>query len=108
MLIKKTAIAVTMIFGFSTTLSAQTGPVDKPETAQNKTAKFSVAETDIGTLLDNPATKAILVKHLPDFISNPQVEMARPMTLKQIQSFAADMLTDEVLAKIDAELATVA
>lgn len=108
MLIKKAAIAGTMILGFSATLSAQTATVETPVAVEAKTAKFSVAETDIGTLLDNPATKAILVKHLPDFISNPQVEMARPMTLKQIQSFAADMLTDEMLAKIDADLATVA
>lgn len=72
-----------------------------------KVAKFSVADTDIGTLLDNPATKAILDRHLPEFGGNPQIAMARPMTLKQIQSFAADMLTDEVLANIDADLANV-
>ena len=30
------------------------------------TEKYTVEDTDLGTLLDNPATKAILTKHLPD------------------------------------------
>ena len=68
---------------------------------------FSTAGTDIGTLLDNPQTRAVLDKHMPTFAANPQIEMARAMTLRQIQSFAADMLTDEVLAKVDADLAMI-
>ena len=68
---------------------------------------FSTAQTDIGTLLDNPLTRAVLDKHMPAFAGNPQIEMARAMTLRQIQSFAADMLTDEVLARVDADLAAI-
>ncbi len=70
-------------------------------------AKFSTASTDIGTLLDNAATKAVLDKHIPGFAENPQIGMARAMTLRQIQSFASDMLTDEALDKIDADLAAI-
>ena len=33
--------------------------------------------------------------------------MARGMTLKQIQSYSADTVTDDVLAKIDADLAKI-
>src|SRR5438128_1849301 len=73
--------------------------------AASSAPAFSSATTDIGTLLDNAETKAILEKHLPGFVGNPQIDMARALTLKQIQSFAADAVTDEVLAKIDAELA---
>ncbi|MDG2005517.1 MAG: hypothetical protein P8J20_19510 [Novosphingobium sp.] len=73
--------------------------------AETPAAKYSTASTDIGTLLDNDATKAVLDKHVPDFAANPQIGMARAMTLRQIQSFASDMLTDEVLNKIDADLA---
>ena len=71
------------------------------------TAGYSTADTDIGMLLDNPQTKAVLDKHLPGFGDNPQISMARAMTLKQIQGFAGDMLTDSVLAKVDADLAKV-
>lgn len=68
-------------------------------------AAFSTAATDIGTLIDNPATKAVLDKHMPGFADNPQIAMARAMTLKQIQSFAADQITDAKLTAIDADLA---
>jgi hypothetical protein len=69
--------------------------------------KYTTAETQIGTLLDNPETKAVLDKHIPSFASNPQIAMARAMTLKAIQGFAGDALSDEVLTKIDADLAKV-
>ena len=69
---------------------------------------FSTAQTDIGTLLDNPQTRAVLDKHMPSFGGNPQIAMARSMTLRQIQSFASDMLTDEILAKVDTDLAKIA
>lgn len=68
---------------------------------------YSTSTTDIGTLIDNEQTKAVLDMHVPNFSSNPQIAMTRAMTLKQIQGFAGDALTDEVLAKIDADLAKV-
>jgi hypothetical protein len=68
-------------------------------------AAYTTSDTDIGTLLDDPAAKAVLDKVLPGFTTNPQIEMARPMTMKSIQQYAADQLTDEKLAAVDAELA---
>ena len=76
-------------------------------TAPVQAAALTTSATDIGTLLDNPDAKAVLAKHLPGFANNPQIEMARAMTLKQIQGFAGDQITDEVLAKIDADLAKI-
>ncbi|KPF91879.1 hypothetical protein IP81_07365 [Novosphingobium sp. AAP83] len=71
-------------------------------------APFSVEDTDIGTLLDDPAAKAILDKHLPGFTDNPQIEMARTMTLKAIQQFVPDKITDQALVDIRAEFAKAA
>lgn len=68
-------------------------------------AHYTTADTDIGTLLDDPAAKAVLVKHIPDIANNEQMDMARSFTLRGIQQFAADTLTDEKLAAIDADLA---
>lgn len=65
---------------------------------------FSVETSTIGDLLDNAEAKAVLAKHLPGFADNPQIEMARSLTLKQIQGFAPDQITDETLAKVDADL----
>lgn len=68
---------------------------------------FSVAETDVGTLLDNAATKAVLDKFLPGLSTNPQIDMARAMTLKQVQGYAPDKIKDEALAQVDAALAKI-
>jgi para-nitrobenzyl esterase len=68
-------------------------------------AKYSTNETEIGTLLDDPIAKAIIEKNIPGFTTNDQVDMARAMTLKQVQQYAPDDVTDAVLAKIDAEFA---
>ncbi|GAB3101048.1 hypothetical protein G8770_16265 [Aestuariicella hydrocarbonica] len=67
-------------------------------------ADYSTADTDIGTLLDDPAAAAILEKHMPGFTTNDQVSMTRALTLVSLQSFAPDMVTAEVLEKIDSEL----
>lgn len=78
-----------------------------PAAATLAAAKFSSSATSIGDLLDNPLTKAVLVKHAALLVSNPQIDMARSMTLKQVQGFAGDALTDDLLAKIDADLAII-
>lgn len=64
---------------------------------------FSVETTDLGTLLGNEATKAILVKHLPSLVGNDQIQMASALTLKQLQGFAGDAITDEKLAAVQAD-----
>ena len=72
--------------------------------APTATAKFSVESTDLGTLMDNPATKAVLDKHLPGLTSNAQIQMARGLTLKALQQFAGDMITDAKLGDIQYDL----
>lgn len=99
---KKLAIAAALAAAFAVpTHAAEPAPASAPAPA------YSTAETDIGTLLDNPATKAVLDKHMPGFSANPQIDMARSMTLKQVQQFAGDQMTDDVLAKVDADLAKI-
>lgn len=68
-------------------------------------AKYTTEETDLGTLLDNPAAKAIIEKHIPGMTTNDQVDMARGMTLKAVQQYSPDDVTDASLAAIDADLA---
>ena len=67
-------------------------------------AGFSVENTDIGTLLADAGAKAILVKHLPSLVGNDQIQMASGLTLKQLQGFAGDVVTDEKLTAIQADL----
>ena len=96
-------IRTTLIAGLLTTV-AIASPALAVDTAAAASA-YTTAETTIGTLLDNPAAKAAVDKNLPELSTNPQIRLIRGMTLKQIQQFKPDMITDETLAHIDADLA---
>ncbi len=83
-------------------------PVNTPAPAATQTAapaKFTTTESKIGDLLDNPITKAVLDKDLPGLSTNENIGMARGMTLKDVQQFAADKITDERLAMVEADFA---
>lgn len=69
---------------------------------------YSTADTPLGDMLDDPAAKAVLQKHLPDVVNGDGIDMARGMTLKTLQNYAADQVTDAKLAAIDADLAKLA
>ena len=77
---------------------------DKAAPAAAPASKYSVDTTTIGDILDNKELKAILVKHLPDVANGEQIDMARAMTLRDIQPYAPEVITDEKLAAIDAEI----
>ena len=77
----------------STTALAQSAPADH----------YTTAATPIGTLLDDPASKAILFKDIPLMAKSDKIDMARGMTLKDIQQYSPDTITDQVLAQMDAE-----
>lgn len=116
-------IAVSAALALASALaSAQTPPADpapapaatpaevKPADtkAPAAAAHYTTADTEIGTLLDDPAAKAVLDKYIPEVTASDQINMARGMTLRGIQPFSADVLTDEKLAAIDTDLARLA
>jgi hypothetical protein len=68
-------------------------------------AHYSVSTTEIGTLIDDPAAKAVLDKHIPGMTTSDQIDMARGMTLKDIQQYSPDQITDTVLTAVEADLA---
>ena len=74
------------------------------ETYKATKSPYSVKETALGTLLDDPASRAIVARYAPVIIDHPQLQMARSLTLVQLQGFAGDILTDPVLGSIDAAL----
>jgi hypothetical protein len=66
-------------------------------------AHYSVADTPVGKLIDDPAAAAILQKLIPTVWSNEMFQSAgRELTLKAIQQYEA-VLTDAKLAEIQAE-----
>lgn len=75
-----------------------------PSPAAAVPALYGVDTTPIGALLDDPRACAVLDKYIPGFSSNDQVDLARDLTLRGIQPYALDTMSDDVLAGIDAEL----
>jgi hypothetical protein len=66
-------------------------------------AHYSVADTPVGKLIDDPAAAAILQKLIPTVWANEMFQSAgRELTLKAIQQYEA-VLTDAKLAEIQAE-----
>jgi nitroreductase len=72
---------------------------------KGETAMALNADTTLGDLLDNPAAKAILLKHVPE-ISNagPMLNMARGMTLKMVAGFPQANISADKLQAIVADL----
>lgn len=103
---KLSAIIVTFGSLISGHALGQAPIVEKKETttAAKAGAKFS-SDSEVGQLLDNPAAKAVLIKHIPAIAQDEQIEMARSMSLRSLQQYAPDDLSDQLLAKIDADLA---
>ncbi len=74
--------------------------------AQNAPAThYSVSTTLVGKLLDDPAAAAVLEKMIPTVYANDMFQSAgRDLTLKDVQQYEPDALSDENLAKIQVEL----
>ena len=74
---------------------------------------YSINTTQLGTLLGDPAAKAVLMKHIPEVITRmgDNLEQAQGMTLKEMQdalkAYAPDVLSDQKLAAIDLDLAKI-
>ena len=68
-------------------------------------AHYSVEKTHVGQMLDDPAADAILKALIPTVYANEMFKSAgRDLTLRDIQQYEPDALSDANLAKIQAEL----
>lgn len=65
---------------------------------------YSVNKSEIGTLLDFADARAVLDKHIPGFSDTRQIDVARPLTLEDVQPYFPELVTDEKLVAIEAEL----
>jgi hypothetical protein len=72
------------------------------------TALSSAAELNIGMPVEqiaaSPAGRAILNKDLPALLPHPAYEQVKNLTLREIQPMSGGVITDDVIAKIDADL----
>ena len=62
-------------------------------------------DSTIGELLDNPAARGVLQRHVPVIVASPQISQARGMSLRSIAHYIPALLTEERMAEINADLA---
>ena len=83
---------------------------DHAEVAKEEaaTAKFTT-DTPIETLMADKKAKAILIKHSggQDMSQHPMYDQFKAMSLKAVAPFSQGMITDEMLTKINADLAEI-
>ncbi|GAW40937.1 hypothetical protein SH203_01339 [Brevundimonas sp. SH203] len=88
--------------------SAQTTPAPAPATGHEHHADHHAArptiDSTIEALVADPATKAVLDKHLPGIDRHPAYAQFKGMTLRQVAPFSQGHITDEKIAAIDADL----
>ena len=80
-------------------------PTLAADAAAAPAARYSVATTLVGKMLDDPAANALLKQMIPTVYANEMFQSAgRELTLKDIQQYEPEALSDANLAKLQAEL----
>lgn len=94
-----TALALTLMA--ASPALAQTTPAPAP--AASAAPAFS-ADTPLEAVVANPAAKAVLDKDMPTISKHPAFDSFKAMSLRQLQPYADGKITDEAIAKVDADL----
>lgn len=82
--------------------SAQTTPA--APAAANAPAARPTIESTIESLINEPATKTVVLKHLPALDQHPAYSQFKGMTLRAVAPFSDGHVTDETITAIDTEL----
>ena len=90
----KSVLAAAALAAVSTAAFAQTAPA----------AARPTIESSIKDLLANPATAAVVEKHLPGVGQHPALPQFQDMTLAQIAPMSGGNVTPTIIAAIDTDL----
>jgi len=61
-------------------------------------------DSKMGDLLADPKAKAVLEKHIPGIATNPQMAMAKGMTMKMIAPMSGGKITPAILKAVEEDL----
>ena len=78
-----------------------------PLAAEDAVAARLNLDSPIETLYADPAGAAVMEANVPGMDKHPMFDMIKTMTLRQIQPMSQGMLTEEMLKKIETELAAI-
>ena len=97
--------SIIMLALAAATLAPVSALAQTQEAAATSEAHYSVSTTKVATLLDDPAAAAVLAEIIPTVYANEMFQtMGRDQTLEAIQQYEPVALSDENLARIQAEL----
>jgi hypothetical protein len=99
----KTVLAAAALAALSTTAFAQTAPTPAPPAPATAAALPTINST-IKDLLANPATAAVVEKHLPGVSQHPALPQFQDMTLPQVAPMSGGAVTPAIIAAIDTDL----
>lgn len=77
------------------------------DAATATTAAAFTIDMPIETLMADERAKAVIATHLPGIDQHPAYAQFKAMSLKAVQPFSQGMITDDLLAKIAADLAAI-
>ena len=101
---KSFVIPVLMIAAAPALAQAQdAGVTAAPSAAPAATSVFN-GDTPIETIAADPTGKAVLEKDLPHLLTHPAYEQFKSMSLRQLEPMSGGALTDEKIAKVEADL----
>jgi hypothetical protein len=98
--------ALALVLMAATPVLAQSASPPAPAVAPT-TSSFS-ADTPLEAVVADPAAKAVLDKTLPNIAKHPAFEQFKAMSLRQLQPYASDKISEEAVAKVDVELKALA
>jgi hypothetical protein len=86
---------------------AQTAPAAPAAPVQAvAAAKFNL-DTPIEALVADDKAKAVLEANIPGVSTHPAYEQFKAMSLREVQPFSGGKVTEEMLVKIEKELAAI-
>jgi len=75
-----------------------------PAASQAATPATFNGDTPVETIAADPVAKAVLEKDLPHLLTHPAYEQFKTMSLRQLEPLSGGALTDENIAKVEADL----
>ena len=100
----KSILAAAALAAISTGGIAQTTTPQTADHAAAHHAPLPTINSTIKDLLANPATAAVLEKHLPGVSQHPALPQVQDMTLAQVAPLSGGLITQEIISKIDTDL----
>ena len=103
----KSILAVAALAAVSTAAVAQTAPAQDHSAHASHAAPAAARptiESSIKDLLANPASAAVLEKHLPGVGQHPALPQFQDMTLAQVAPMSGGAVTPAIVTAIDTDL----